>query len=648
MLEQSHQESIVSVELGKMSAVRSHHSYDPDVHGLCHHSGQYLGAREIGPRWVSWLIEPREFPGLRRLDAIYRRAVHARGYRHWVWSAAGVSGVCALISAICLLGLTAWMSRYRDQVGGAAEQTLFRAMIGVGIGGGLAFALAGALLIMWRSVLYHRKAAGLRPATADFPLIQPMYELIARERITRDLGNAAQPDGAAAARQECGLSVRVYPNEESQALYLDYMRLYGRYGLGGTLYGGAVSLEGLQSIMFDDATRAQLAYGHRMELRGNTPARLAAGVYQGDDGPLITRDIAYSIRSRDLYGYSDERRRYPLECHPQIAAYDSYTIELRFRWLGDQDLTCLLNECRLWVPPELVSAEGVAPGRYDAQRQEVIWSNLVFQRRHGDAGAPIDWLTRYDDQAARADGREQELVLRVSFSSPILQHEPVLTGSYRCSLDGLISGMQLRSDRIWTAYGRSVADEPRERAPLIQTTSVLEGNLTISTRGLLQDHEHVRYSRIQCRPINARQLLEQVLDRMVEQGVDLQRIEQAAPRNDPLGSAHDQLYYWDITGCWYSANTLNAIDVHAVISGYGQLTQDYEHPIHAQIDLRVRCLHDPRMPDMSHRADTLLKALEVALQGGVGAPAVTERFDDRAPVVELEKSVNNDGIERRD
>ena len=64
------------------------------------------------------------------------------------------------------------------------------------------------------------------------------------------------------------------------------------------------------------------------------------------------------------------------------------------------------------------------------------------------------------------------LLLSVTFTNPLLhpdllRNQPEVAGSYRCTLDGLISGMRISPDRIWNALGRRVTEWER-LPPLLQ------------------------------------------------------------------------------------------------------------------------------------------------------------------------------------
>jgi len=105
-------------------------------------------------------------------------------------------------------------------------------------------------------------------------------------------------------------------------------------------------------------------------------------------------------------------------------------------------------------------------------------------------------------------------------------------------------------------------------------------------------------------------LVECVNNVLLEEGFDLQRIMRAAPRLDPTGRLDKQLYYWDVSGRRYNEELLDSLDVHVVVTGYDRVldtgaTVDSFQP-RANIDLRVRCLSDPRNRVTPDAIDTLL------------------------------------------
>jgi hypothetical protein len=112
-------------------------------------------------------------------------------------------------------------------------------------------------------------------------------------------------------------------------------------------------------------------------------------------------------------------------------------------------------------------------------------------------------------------------------------------------------------------------------------------------------------------PPNAH-LIEKVLDIVQSEGFEIQNISQAPPRLHPTGRLDARLHYWDIVGRRYNAETLDAIDIHLVISGQtrvSQLSTKQQFEPCSQIDVRLRCLHDPRNQQTAEQADTLIGTL---------------------------------------
>src|SRR5258708_4591722 len=103
-------------EPGEGSAVRSHQSYESQVHAICHHSGQYLTSDETYHKWINPLRQQHDFPGVPELDDEFAQAAHAQNHQHRVWSKPGIAGVALVISNLLLLFLMARVLTQRDQV----------------------------------------------------------------------------------------------------------------------------------------------------------------------------------------------------------------------------------------------------------------------------------------------------------------------------------------------------------------------------------------------------------------------------------------------------------------------------------------------------------------------------------------------------
>jgi hypothetical protein len=582
---------------------------------VCHHSGRYLTRGETHPQWRALLREQHDFPGLPELDRVFSRAAHAFEHQHAVWNRPAVRGIASMLAGLLLLGALIPLFARRDQINGVlttlglVEFVLAYTLLAVGVAAGLGLLIWGASLLARRHELYHRDAAGQPPAVGDFPLLNCAYDMVAWEHVQIDIGNAQAPYHLAA--QPSTLNVQLYPNSaDIVANYERYRQVYQQHAVGAYLHAGTIALDNLRAI-----DCPALEFNHRLVLHAPIPEPLRAGAYT--EGPLIGFSVPYTLRPRELFQWHDGQRRAPLECVPQLKADDSYTIELHYRWLGDPALVCRLDECRLSaLPPELGKVRKVHLGRFDADHGEVIWRNLPFQRGLTSA-------------SSAADAQPPALVLSVTFTNPILHrdvlsNQPEIAGSYQCSLDGLLSGMTIRPDQIWNALGRRAA---AEQVPInIERRSAIDGRLVVDIRRLSQEHEHVLAERICYHSAIDDQLISCVLHILVDRcRVDVQRIEQAMPRLDPAGTLATQLRYWDITGRQYDLHQLSAVDVHVVVSGYDQMIHSEPDEPHVWIDLRVRCLSDPRNRAPAERAASLLDALaqqvRQALGPGISTPA---------------------------
>ncbi|MFL5805351.1 MAG: hypothetical protein ACJ8CR_26870 [Roseiflexaceae bacterium] len=644
------QAEAVLLEPDARSAVRSHQSYDSRVHAICHHSGQYLTRDETYPKWINPLREQHDFPGVPALDGAFARAAHAQNHRHRSWSRPAIAGLALVLSNLLLLFLIARVFMQRDQVTtDVTEFVLFYTLVTVGAIVGLGLLIRGGWLLANRTAVYHRRAA-LRqepPAVADFPLLGCTYEIIAHEHLQLDLGND-QPLSPEAVRQRLQgvLTVNLYPGDVSQEHYQAYMQCYASHIISGDLHlcAGTLALEQVHYVDFGDqlpklidsdgqtVLQTPAEFDHRIVLRAPVPPSLTEGSYTKENGPLTILAAPYTIRARPRYHAHNERQRFSLECMSRLNAYDSYTLELVFRWRSSADLRFFLDECRLHIPPELGTVDRVDRGRFDAQHREVIWRNLFFQSQSSDTSNAdttssgrssslkkgAAWVS--DEDQPDADELEQLLVLGIRFSTPLLEHQRILTGEYHCSFNGLLSGMSISSERIWSARGLKVAEDDEESIPIIQRLTTIEGDIIVDTRKLSQRHENIHPINILCPDAPNHKLVDKILRVLIRCDIDLQRIEQAIPRLDPAGSLRNRLYYWEIVGRLYNPSTLESVDVHIVISGYDQTTQEAIELPRTQIDLRVRCTHDPRNSTTPQYAMKLRGILVEELQReGVGS-----------------------------
>jgi hypothetical protein len=182
----------------------------------------------------------------------------------------------------------------------------------------------------------------------------------------------------------------------------------------------------------------------------------------------------------------------------------------------------------------------------------------------------------------------------------------MITGTYSFSYEGLISGLEVNADRVWGALGTPAP----ESAVTITKRTVVTGKLSLGLQQLSQEHEHVQpMPAIICNAPPDENLVETVTGILLEEGFDLQRIMRATPRLDPTGGLDKQLFYWDIVGRKYNEELLDSLDIHVVITGTDKIihsqVDELFHP-QSYIDLRVRCLHDPRNFDTREAVDTLI------------------------------------------
>jgi hypothetical protein len=644
------QAETVSLEPGKGSAVRSHQSYDSLVHAVCHHSGQYLTRAESYPKWINPLRQEHDFPGVRALDEAFARSAHAQHHRHRSWSRPGIAGLVLVLSNLLLLFMIARVFTQRDQVTtDVTEFVVFYTLMIVSAIVGLGLLIRGVWLLANRSAVYHRRAARRKetPLIAGFPLLGCTYEVIAHEHLDLDLGND-QPLSPEEEKQRLKgmLTVNLYPSDASLEHYKAYMQCYAPHFISGDLHlnAGMLALEQVRSVDFGDqlpklidpdqgtGLPAQAEFDHRIVLRAPVPPSLMEGTYTRGNGPLVTLATPYTLRPQPRYQEQDERQRFSLECMSRLNAHDSYTLELVFRWCSNTDLRFFLDECRLHIPPELGTVDRVERGRFDAQHREAIWRNLVFEKQTRDTSNADMTSSRrgsspkngaaavLDEDQPDADKFEQTLVLGIRFSTPLLERQCTLTGSYHCSFDGLRSRMSISAERIWSARGLKVTEDDKESIPIIQCLSTIKGDITVDTRRLSQRHENIHPISIPCSDAPNHKLVEKILHAMIRCDIDLQRIDQAIPRLDPAGGLRTRLHYWEIVGRLYNPSMLESVDVHVVISGYNQMTQDETDLPRTQIDLRVRCTHDPRNSTTPQYAMKLRGRLVEELQSeGVGS-----------------------------
>ena len=568
-----------TIDRDDSTAVRSHQSYDPQVHAICHHSGQYLTWNEANhPIWKRLLTrllrEQHDFPGLRHLDRAFGSAAHANEHQHIAWSHIAIQSIALLVIAPLAILLILGLLGLQDYV---PLPYWYIYLAGLAL-----FSLGSAVMILvaltrysQREALFHKNSTGKPPAIADYP-VHGTYHIEADEHITIHLDNVnrARPEVIS---QRAELSVTLVPDQGQWEDYATYRQQYEGLAVGDYIHAGVVALENLRHVQFLDDTPE---FDHRIALRLST-RQLGLEEF-GKLPSSLTVKTAYEIAPTALYSPHNGLVRFPLEIEPRLSPNDSRTLELHFFWRGqDPTAVCRLDECILTIPDVLGKVTRVKYGRPDHERQQVVWRNRSF--------------------------RQQSLVLSMTFGNPVLACHKLIYGRYTFSYEGLLSAMEIHPERIWTALGTPA---PKDACHIIYQTTV-NGNLTLGLQRLSQEHEHVQaMPPLICDVPPNENLVRVVTNVLLEEGFDLQRVTRTAPRLDPTGRLDKQLFYWDIIGRRYIEELLDALDVHVVITGSDRIihtsSNDGTFQPRTHIDLRVRCLHDPRNASTPEMVDTLI------------------------------------------
>lgn len=575
------------------SAVCSHQSYERSVHALCHHSGQYLTLEETNPDRVWLFREQHDFPGFKELDDRFQKAAHAREYQHLMWSEPALRGGALLAGGALMLygaGL-AWTRS--GQWANLFEGVLIFTLLIVGSLGALVMLGAGVWQIQSRNELFHRQTLGQRPAVDDFPLFGS-YLVEISEVYEQDLVNDRRKKPRLTSSMG-KVVVKVTPEPEAPQTYQTYRRLYGAHrhaGVGTHLFAGAVALEGLKWIRF----LSPVDYDHRIVLRQPVDEQF---VVNGEPRrEPVSFHTEYEVQSEAMRVHLGTPYERPvLAVTARLDGFDSYTLVITFTWAG-RPAKLVLEECRLTIPPELGGIEYVEYGRRVEENGvvEALWRNIVAEPDH-------------------------PLSLKVRFKQPLLGKgaPEKLHGSYRMMAATAISGIEVSPKRIWDALGRNL---PEHLQPFISAVSVCKGQLEIQIALLAQEHEYVATERVQIDREPDSELVSQLTEILAQMGVSIQRIEEALPRLDPGGALQHQLRYWDILGRKYELQELAALDVHVVVSGRTGGQRGAAPPTF--IDIRVRCLYDPRSPQIAERANHVCNAIAGkldTLSGQAGASA---------------------------
>lgn len=567
------------VETAGESPIVSHQSHVPAVYAVCHHSGRYLTRNETNPRRIPFLSEQHDFPGLPRLDHSFNIAAHSLEHQHPVWSRVGIKALGLAISGLVILLLAALVWGFQPFVAGGLLLLLFTGMQILLALAGLGLLLWAAYLLARREAVFHANATGLPPVIPDYPL-ECTYEVNAREEIIAALGNTRDATAEEPVQPTCSIAVIAHPVANELEDYAAYRTRYDRHPVGEYVHAGVLALAGIQGVAFGGEN---IEYGHRLVLR--VPRESVDTIDSGGFAPF-TVDAPYKINRAALYPKEAGLERFLVECWPRLVPGDSRTLRLCFDWhaLGLTP-TLRLHSCTLQVPTELGKVTRVRAGRYAPDEGCVIWQNAPFTGR--------------------------ALELWVTFEHPVLSYQEALKGTYQIYLEELVSGLEISPEHLWTAWGQ----QAKSGTSLIRRETIVRGDLQLDLRRLSQEHEYVRTIIVPCDVAPDHRLMQAVTAMLVKEEVDLLRVAEATPRLNPAGGLDTRLHYWDIAGRHYHADRLDPYDIHVVITGHDQvpLARAGQPPEpHAEIELTVRCLHDPRNLVTPNAADDLITKTDSA------------------------------------
>lgn len=569
------------IETGTGTNIKSHKSFDPEVDAICHHSGQYLTASEKNHTILARLVtrtlkEQHEFPGLRNLDSAFKQAVHAFEHQHLNWSRIAIWSIPTIIFSLLQVLFGLYLFTFSDYV----HSHLFILFISSLI----AFNILGICLFIWalssyqrREILFHQNAKHLPPAVNDYP-VQGVYRINTTEKININLDNLdkRQPE-IKLKRGEFNISLK--PFQQNWESYSEYKKQYEEHPVAGQyLNGGTIAFENLNHIKFN---RNKPEFGHRIVLREPVNQQT---IHDDENIQVIEKKFEYTIEENQIIKNRNGLKRFPLDIEPKLAPHDSRTLELHFHWRfmeGSGLETCRLQECILEIPDSLGKVTRVTYGRYDQGTGSVIWRNRSF--------------------------RKNSLILSITFEEPILRCMEQITGTYQVNFDGAISGLESSKNLVWTVLGTKADPDLIH----ISNQTDIYGDLTLGLQRLSQEHEYVEsMPSISFNSPPNELLVRAVTDVLLIEGFDLQRITKTAPRLDPTGRLEKQLHYWDIIGRKYNEELLDSLDVHVIITGTDKLIhsidQDNSFNSETTIDLRIRCLHDPRNAHTKQAISTLI------------------------------------------
>lgn len=559
--------------------IRSHQSFDSQVEAICHHSGQYLTADEANhPIWrrlvTRLLKEQHDFPGLRSLDRVFMNAAHANEHQHIVWSRIAIRSIALLLPIPFVVIILFTLFQLQDFI----PLQLWYFFLG-----GLALFAFGCLIATFfgiaqylrRGTLFHNTNAKKPPMVLDYPIVGK-YQVDVLEQVSINLDNV-NTDRPQVMSQRGDISVNLYASSGQWEDYEKFRTHYQDHAAGAYVHGGTINLENLNSIRFLDDT---FEFDHRIVLR----VRSAEANFNSATTryPTVKVKSSYEISPEALYPIHSGLPRFPLEIEPRLSPNDSRTLELRFSWRGPNPTAdCRLDNCTLNIPLVFGRVIRVKLGRVNHEKNQVVWRNRSF--------------------------RQQGLVLSITFEKPVLTCHDLITGNYTFSYEGLLSNMTVSPKNIWNVLGRRLDKEACE----ISLKTIVSGDLTLGVQRLSQEHEYVQaMPTINCPYPPNESLVKAVTDVLLDEGFDLQRVTRTAPRLDPTGRLDKQLFYWDILGRQYIEDLLDAVDVHVVITGsdrilHGNQVDEGFQP-YTNIDLRARCLHDPRNKSTPQAVDSLI------------------------------------------
>ncbi len=548
----------VKIEKSDRTNCVSHLSYETPVVGCCHHTGDYLTAAEIEPTqqyrfWIS-----NEFPGLPKINKAFRDAFHQKKSHHLEIDERWLLPIALLLFAI---GSLIFSIDYRVnlQTINDLPNLLFFWLYLFGFS---FFLLLTALAILFDEKLYHNiLSIGRRPKLYVYPL-DCSYEVEAIEKLTVNLDNSEGlvPE---VKQQDCQLKVTVHPAENNWESIVDYAQKYRLSLAHLEMFAGIVSLNRLSAVQFPNGD-SRFEYDHRINLRFpyQSPSRRRRSK---PSNQLIYR-TPYKINFDQLESNKDDPNNFPLVCTPKIAPNNSRQLNIEFEWKGKQKISSI-PFCQLEIPDELGSVIYVKLGHYDKERCIVTWNNLKF--------------------------KENQLTLTLHFEKPVLTYKQKICGQYKVELDDLYSEMTIDPSHIWDVLGHRV----KSSQSMIRLKTDLSGDLIIDPQRLSQAHEYVTGMSINAPIPPSEEIVQTILNVLLSEGFDVLRVAKQFPRLDPLGNLNKALLYWDIFTRRYSKDLMESFDLHLIVSGYTQAESESEFTPEQSgmaVDLRIRCLHDPR------------------------------------------------------